>query len=61
MAETWLRSIMKALCGTAIVSCVAIRVKMRSVRPTVASAAGTKDLHKGELLRRDLTDALRTL
>lgn len=45
MAETWLRSIRKALWGTATVSCVAMRVKMRSVRPTVASAAGTKDLH----------------
>ena len=45
MAETWLRSIRKALWGTATVSCVAMRVKMRSVRPTVASAAGTNDLH----------------
>ena len=35
---------MKALCGTATVSCVAMRVKMRSVRPTTASAAGTYDL-----------------
>ena len=47
MAATWLSSMRKALCGTARVSRAAMRVTMRSVRPTVASAAGTKDLRGG--------------
>ncbi len=34
---------MKVDCGTLTESWLAIRVKMRSVRPMVASAAGTKE------------------
>ncbi|KAA6427302.1 MAG: hypothetical protein FRX49_01967 [Trebouxia sp. A1-2] len=40
---SWLRSIMKVDCGTLTESWLAMRVKMRSVRPMVASAAGTKE------------------
>ena len=43
-------SIMKALLGTLRVSTVAILVKIRSVRPTVASAAGTNDLQLRQVL-----------
>lgn len=44
MFEIWLTSIMKELCGTLRASVVTMRVKILSVRPIVASAAGTKDL-----------------
>ena len=44
MFEIWLISIMKELCGTLSASVVTTRVKILSVRPIVASAAGTKDL-----------------
>lgn len=46
MLEIWLMSIMKALWGTLSASVVTMRVKILSVRPTVASAAGTNDLHE---------------
>ncbi len=52
MFETWLMSIMKALCGTLWASVVTIRVNILSVRPTVASAAGTKDLRIPQMLAR---------
>jgi hypothetical protein len=48
MLETWLMSIMKALWGTLSASVVTMRVKILSVRPTVASAAGTNDLHESK-------------
>ena len=42
MATSWLRSTIKLLWGMLTDSWVAMRVKILSVNPTTASAAGTK-------------------
>lgn len=65
-------SIMKVLCGTLSASVVRMRVNILSVRPTVASAAGTNDLlgqhdmlTRGQLLAQETVhtgdEALATL
>ena len=50
MCEIWLMSIKKELCWMLRASVVTMRVKILSVKPTVASAAGTKDLLNTHLL-----------